>query len=139
MRLPALPAFPELPQPDFSKLPNLNRATVAGISVAICGNVLIFLALNCQKLAHRRLELEREQNGVDLEHNGSKSVSNGEPRIDEEEESEEYDEEEAKFLLELDEKFKTPVIMPRRKFTGHCNVETVKDGSRRALVYLKSN
>ena len=58
---------------------------------------------------------------------------------DEEEESEEYDEEEAKFLLELDEKFKTPVIMPRRKFTGHCNVETVKDGSRRALVYLKSN
>ena len=88
MRLPALPAFPELPQPDFSKLPNLSRATVAGISVAICGNVLISLALNCQKLAHRRLELEREQNGVDLEHNGSKSISNGEPRIDEEEESE---------------------------------------------------
>ncbi|KAL5527685.1 hypothetical protein ACEPAG_6486 [Sanghuangporus baumii] len=29
--------------------------------------------------------------------------------------------------LELDEKFKTPVLMPRRKFVGHCNVETVKD------------
>ncbi|KAI0080677.1 DUF803-domain-containing protein [Panus rudis PR-1116 ss-1] len=41
-------------------LPNLSRATVTGISVAIAGNVLISLALNCQKLAHRRLELERK-------------------------------------------------------------------------------
>lgn len=82
-----LPTFPDLPQPDFSKLPHLSSATVAGISAAICGNVLISLALNCQKLAHRRLEREREQNGFDLERNGSKSVSNGEPRIDEEEET----------------------------------------------------
>lgn len=41
-------------------LPNLSRATVAGISVAISGNILISLALNCQKLAHRRLQHEHE-------------------------------------------------------------------------------
>ncbi|KAK7695567.1 hypothetical protein QCA50_000203 [Cerrena zonata] len=40
--------------------PNISHATVAGIAVAISGNVLISLALNCQKLAHRRLEAERE-------------------------------------------------------------------------------
>ena len=82
-----LPTLPDLPQPDFSRLPSLSRATVAGISVAICGNVLISLALNCQKLAHKRLERERELIGIDLERNGSKAISNGEPRIDEEEES----------------------------------------------------
>lgn len=32
-----------------------------GIVVAICGNVLISLALNCQKLAHRRLDEQRQQ------------------------------------------------------------------------------
>jgi hypothetical protein len=32
---------------------------VIGITVAICGNVLISLALNCQKLAHRRLDREK--------------------------------------------------------------------------------
>lgn len=32
---------------------------VIGISVAICGNILISLALNCQKLAHRRLDREK--------------------------------------------------------------------------------
>lgn len=42
------------------ELPNLSRATIAGIAVAVSGNVLISLALNCQKLAHRRLEAERE-------------------------------------------------------------------------------
>jgi magnesium transporter len=46
--------------PDLPGLPNLDRSTVAGISVAIAGNILISLALNCQKLAHRRLEIERE-------------------------------------------------------------------------------
>lgn len=42
------------------QLPNLNKATVTGIAVSIVGNMLISLALNCQKLAHRRLEIERE-------------------------------------------------------------------------------
>lgn len=45
---------------DIFGLPELDHATVAGIAVAISGNVLISFALNCQKLAHRRLELERE-------------------------------------------------------------------------------
>lgn len=30
--------------------------------------------------------------------------------------------------IRLDGKFKTPVIMPRMRFSGHCNIETVKDG-----------
>ncbi|CAL1701564.1 unnamed protein product [Somion occarium] len=42
------------------KLPQLSKATATGISVAIAGNVLISLALNCQKLAHLRMERERE-------------------------------------------------------------------------------
>ena len=49
-----------LEQSTIPGLPNLNRTTVAGIAVAISGNILISLALNCQKLAHRRLERERE-------------------------------------------------------------------------------
>lgn len=44
---------------DFN-LPNISRATITGIAVAVSGNILISLALNCQKLAHRRLEAERE-------------------------------------------------------------------------------
>lgn len=36
------------------KLPELTTGTVTGITVAIAGNVLISLALNLQKLAHKR-------------------------------------------------------------------------------------
>ncbi|KIL00278.1 hypothetical protein PAXRUDRAFT_130245 [Paxillus rubicundulus Ve08.2h10] len=42
-------------------LPHLTLQTVIGISVAIAGNVLISLALNLQKLAHSRLDRERDQ------------------------------------------------------------------------------
>src|SRR5258707_14618979 len=42
--------------PDDSK-----TASFIGITVAICGNVVISLALNCQKLAHRRLDEQRQQ------------------------------------------------------------------------------
>ncbi|EMD40451.1 hypothetical protein CERSUDRAFT_111052 [Gelatoporia subvermispora B] len=47
---------------DTIALPQITTATAAGIAIAISGNVLISLALNCQKLAHRRLEeaYERE-------------------------------------------------------------------------------
>jgi len=38
-----------------------KTASFIGITVAICGNVLISLALNCQKLAHRRLDEQRQQ------------------------------------------------------------------------------
>ena len=41
-------------------LPQFSPATIAGISAAITGNILISLALNCQKLAHRRLERDRQ-------------------------------------------------------------------------------
>jgi hypothetical protein len=36
-------------------LPLLTPATLTGILIAICGNVLISFALNLQKLAHKRL------------------------------------------------------------------------------------
>ncbi|KAL5527612.1 hypothetical protein ACEPAG_6413 [Sanghuangporus baumii] len=45
-----------------------NIASFIGIIVAISGNVLISLALNCQKLAHKRLERER-RSGHTLEDN----------------------------------------------------------------------
>ncbi|KAL1723535.1 magnesium transporter NIPA-domain-containing protein [Schizophyllum commune] len=41
--------------------PELDTATVVGISVAIAGNILISLALNLQKLAHKRIERERNK------------------------------------------------------------------------------
>jgi len=55
-------------------LPQFNRATIAGISVAISGNILISLALNCQKLAHRRLEKERELNRVGTSNNNQNGI-----------------------------------------------------------------
>ncbi|KAF9247146.1 magnesium transporter NIPA-domain-containing protein [Melanogaster broomeanus] len=42
-------------------LPHLTLHTVIGITVAIAGNVLISLALNLQKLAHSRLDRERDK------------------------------------------------------------------------------
>ncbi|KAG5733984.1 NIPA-like protein 2 [Termitomyces sp. T112] len=39
-------------------LPHLTKATFIGILIAVSGNVLISLALNLQKLAHRRVEAE---------------------------------------------------------------------------------
>lgn len=41
----------------------VSSASFIGIIVAISGNVLISLALNCQKLAHHRLEEERQGAG----------------------------------------------------------------------------
>lgn len=65
----AWPVF--LGSPTIPGLPNLSRATVAGIAVAISGNVLISLALNCQKLAHLRLERARELKRVHRTGSGS--------------------------------------------------------------------
>lgn len=78
-----------LPQPPLGKLPEISRAEAAGISVAVAGNVLISFALNCQKLAHRRLERDREQRqqaNQSLYKNGSSAQ-----RIDEEEEGDEVE------------------------------------------------
>ena len=43
------------------QLPELDRRTVIGVSVAIAGNVFISLALNLQKLSHRRRDLAAAQ------------------------------------------------------------------------------
>ncbi|KAJ3517552.1 hypothetical protein NLJ89_g438 [Agrocybe chaxingu] len=40
-------------------LPKMTMRTVIGITVAITGNILISLALNLQKLAHKRVEKEK--------------------------------------------------------------------------------
>ncbi|ETW84543.1 hypothetical protein HETIRDRAFT_458251 [Heterobasidion irregulare TC 32-1] len=53
------PTMPPSIQGIDVEWPELSRATAAGIAVAVAGNVLISLALNLQKLAHRRLERER--------------------------------------------------------------------------------
>ncbi|CAE6447916.1 unnamed protein product [Rhizoctonia solani] len=43
-----------------------SNATFIGVVVAVCGNVLISFALNCQKLAHRRIEAAyRSEHGLD--------------------------------------------------------------------------
>jgi len=52
--------------PQIPKLPHITQAAFAGILVAISGNVIISLALNCQKLAHKRLEKERELHAEEL-------------------------------------------------------------------------
>ena len=43
------------------QLPALDKRTVIGVSVAIAGNVFISLALNLQKLSHRRRDLAAAQ------------------------------------------------------------------------------
>lgn len=46
-----------------TNFPELTTMTAVGIVVAVSGNVLISLALNLQKLAHRRLEVEKMERG----------------------------------------------------------------------------
>ncbi|KAI0774021.1 magnesium transporter NIPA-domain-containing protein [Fomes fomentarius] len=58
VRIPHIAGLEDIP--DGIDLPQISPSTAAGIGVAIAGNILISLALNCQKLAHRRLERERE-------------------------------------------------------------------------------
>ncbi|EPQ59360.1 DUF803-domain-containing protein [Gloeophyllum trabeum ATCC 11539] len=45
--------------PEGIELPHVTMSSIIGVTVAISGNVLISLALNLQKLAHRRLESEK--------------------------------------------------------------------------------
>lgn len=44
----------------FDDLPQMTTRTFIGILVAITGNILISLALNLQKLAHKRVENRRK-------------------------------------------------------------------------------
>lgn len=43
---------------NMGDLPELTTATFVGIMIAITGNILISLALNLQKLAHKRVEAD---------------------------------------------------------------------------------
>lgn len=52
----SLVALAEIQLEGMDDLPELTTATFIGIVVAITGNVLISLALNLQKLAHKRIE-----------------------------------------------------------------------------------
>ncbi|TDL29462.1 DUF803-domain-containing protein [Rickenella mellea] len=58
-----------------SKLP--TASSLIGITVAVTGNVLISLALNCQKLAHQRLERQRNRTG---ERSGRSATQHGATR-----------------------------------------------------------
>jgi magnesium transporter len=70
-----------------------HTRSLIGIAVAIGGNILISLALNCQKLAHKRLELKkhghRDFNAVRGQCNAGAdsdqvSLSNGEEQVSDE-------------------------------------------------------
>ncbi|KAG7445855.1 DUF803-domain-containing protein [Guyanagaster necrorhizus] len=50
---------------------HINTPTVIGISVAIAGNILISLALNIQKLAHKRLDVDKLSSLNALGRNGA--------------------------------------------------------------------
>lgn len=50
---------------------HINTPTVIGISVAVAGNILISLALNVQKLAHKRLDAEKLSSLNDLGRDGT--------------------------------------------------------------------
>jgi magnesium transporter len=53
-----------------------------GIIVAICGNVVISLALNCQKLAHQRIERKRENSEPEYKRESSPiKPANGEASV----------------------------------------------------------
>ncbi|GBE79366.1 DUF803-domain-containing protein [Sparassis crispa] len=74
--IPSNVLFMLFKDPDvIARLPHLTNATIAGIVVAVSGNVLISLALNCQKLAHKRLERARETADRRLEWNAGQEGS----------------------------------------------------------------
>ena len=62
---------------EIPSLPHISRATFAGIVVAISGNVVISFALNCQKLAHKRLELQRAAEGDELQSQSTSGETGG--------------------------------------------------------------
>lgn len=77
-----------LPQ-DMDDLPRLTTRTFVGIVVAISGNVLISLALNLQKLAHKRAETNELSAHSRLSNGRVHRISEG-PSLDENDEDREY-------------------------------------------------
>ncbi|KAF8076224.1 magnesium transporter NIPA-domain-containing protein [Lyophyllum atratum] len=62
-------------------LPKLTTATFVGIMIAVTGNILISLALNLQKLAHKRVEarIRTRQTGQNGERTNDRNGSAGTP------------------------------------------------------------
>ena len=77
-----------LPQ-DMDDLPKLTTRTFVGIVVAISGNILISLALNLQKLAHKRAETNTLSAHSTLSNGRIHRISEG-PSLDENDENREY-------------------------------------------------
>lgn len=50
-----------------------GRSSLIGVAISLSGNVLISLALNCQKLAHIRLQQEQEQQRGQVQKRGGQS------------------------------------------------------------------
>ncbi|KAG6890894.1 hypothetical protein C0995_000851 [Termitomyces sp. Mi166 len=71
-------------------LPELTRATFIGILIAVSGNVLISLALNLQKLAHKRVEAgiqaKRQETAKGASANGAQHMRSGGPSLGEHDE-----------------------------------------------------
>ncbi|KAF8525359.1 magnesium transporter NIPA-domain-containing protein [Gautieria morchelliformis] len=68
-----------------------HTESLIGIAVAVGGNILISLALNCQKLAHKRLDLEKQchhrrlmQRGENGEDNAQVSLADAEDPVSDE-------------------------------------------------------
>ncbi|KAG9127841.1 hypothetical protein FRC07_008484 [Ceratobasidium sp. 392] len=61
--------------------PKPTNATFIGVVVAVTGNVLISFALNCQKLAHRRIEAAYNKEHADDEQQHRYGATESEPAI----------------------------------------------------------
>lgn len=66
----------DIPGDVSAGLPAFDRVTIIGISVAIAGNIIISLALNLQKLAHKHIDLENTPKPDDV-NNDSRSFYPG--------------------------------------------------------------
>ncbi|KAG6880299.1 hypothetical protein C0992_000076 [Termitomyces sp. T32_za158] len=86
-------------------LPKLTRATFIGILIAVSGNVLISLALNLQKLAHRRIEA-----GYQVKHPGTANANGARRRRSDSLRLDEHDEDVTQTTSLLD--LSSPEIRP---------------------------
>lgn len=64
-------------RPGLAMSESSGRSSLIGVAISLIGNILISLALNCQKLAHVRLEKESEEEG---EESAQRGVGNDEER-----------------------------------------------------------
>jgi magnesium transporter len=72
LQMPTTWSLPTQPGSDHPiGWPTINTSTIFGISAAIAGNVLISLALNTQKLAHKRVETAKKLRERGLQTSGS--------------------------------------------------------------------